>query len=321
MEQSKFIEETDKLIALLSNYHNILEGNEAQTRWMLIDPFILDCWGYKREDIIVEYGVDTEERVNAYDKLDYSIILNNKPKLLVEAKSLGVDLYSKRPQLSSYFNNIHAKGVYNQKELIGILTDGDLYLFFTDSKELGILDSEPFYTIRLSCSDDQEILRLLNYSKDYLLNNSNPILINTEEYDLSTYYRIDMIEGVFNYFESLGADLCIHNVYIAGRLKNIKSFRGLYRELLKEVNKLQPCLLYELASVEESSRVEGSVSDCMFSLSQMGSNSLEIKTKQGMVYVSLSRTRKGLIDRIVNLLQQSSIGVFNVSVRVKESII
>lgn len=317
MEQSKFIEETDKLIALLSNYHNILEGNEAQTRWMLIDPFILDCWGYKREDIIVEYSVDKEERVSKYDALDYCVLLNNKPKLLIEAKSLGVDLYSKYSQLANYFKSVYNSSIYQQRELIGVLTDGDLYLFYTDSKEQGVLDTEPYLTVRLSIAEEYEIAKLLNHNKEGLLNTTAVLEHIEEDYDLSEYYRIDMIEKVFNSYKSRGLDLYIDSVYICGKLKKITSLRTLYREILKQVNILQPNLLYDLAVKEVSERVDGSISECIFSMSVI-SECIELNTKQGIIYGSMPRTRKGVIDRIVCVLQQSSIGLLNVLVKLKE---
>lgn len=316
MDKDKFIEVVDNITSTISKHHNILEGNEAQTRWMLIDPFILDCLGYSREDVRVEYSIDKEDRVSKYDALDYCVVLNNKPKLLIEAKSLGINLYSKVPQLSEYFTNIYMSSDYKQKELIGVLTDGDLYLFFTDSKEQGVLDTEPFFTLRMSLSDEEEIEKLLNISKNRLLNNKVFVGSDEEDYDLNEFYRIDMIEKVFNHYESQGVQLGVHNVYLCGRLKKINSLKSLYREILKRVNILQPYLLYNLVVDEERQSIEGSISECIFSLSGL-SDSIEISTNQGIVYASLPRTRKGVIDRIVWVLQKSSIGLVNVNVRLR----
>lgn len=318
MGESRFIEKIDNLVGLLPNYHNVLEGNEAQTRWLLIDPFILDCWGYSREDVIVEYSVDKDGRVTKYDALDYCVVKDKKPKILIEAKSLGVDLFSKYQQLSDYFNTIHSNASYQSDELLGVLTDGDLYLFFTDSKEDGILDKEPFFTIRLSCSEDIDRLKLLEFSRDNIKTIVDKVEI-IEEYDLDDFYRLDMIEGIFNQYESQGKELILDKVSINRQIKSVKTLRTLYRDLLKEVNKLQPNLLYNLAANEESQRVEGSISDRMFTLNEIN-NTVKVKTKYGTIYATVSQTRKGLIDRIVWLLKNSSIGIFNVSVRLKEKV-
>lgn len=318
MVENKFIEKIDKLVGLLPNYHNVLEGNEAQTRWLLIDPFILDCWGYSREDVIVEYSVDKEERVTKYDALDYCVLKDKKPKILIEAKSLGVDLYSKFEQLSDYFITIYNNSIYNQNELIGVLTDGDLYLFFTDIKEKGVLYTEPFFTVRLSISENIEILRLMDFSKENIISfgkvDEEDTLI---DYDLKEYYRVDMIEAIFNNYESKGVNLEIDSLSIRGRKRVITSFRGLYREIVKEINNIDSKLLYELAIKENESRVDGSVQGGIISLNFIN-DSIKIKTSEGLVYLPLSRTRKGMIDRIVYILKQSNLGLFNVLVKLKQ---
>lgn len=334
MNNNKFIEGVEQIVSTSSKYRSVLEVNEAQTRWLLIDTMLLDLLEYKRDDIIVEYCIDNEDRVSIYDKVDYSVILNNKPKLLIEAKSLGSDLYSKYSQLSSYYSDTYNTSNYNQNELIGILTDGDLYLFFTDKIEQGIMDKEPFFTIRLSISEEKEILKLKDYSKEKLLERNYLNVVYKEldyevveeeedidlevEYDLDDYYRIDMIERVFNMYENKGIDLSIQNVSIRGKHRTITSFRTLYREILKEINSIEPKLLYELALKEDSSRIEGLVSESFFTLNPVN-ESVEIKTEQGIVYLPFSRTRKGIIDRIVYVLKHSSLGLFNVTVKLREN--
>ena len=65
-----FIELIDRIVQTSDVCRSILEGNEAQTRWLLIDTFLLDGLGYNRNDIQVEFSLDSKERVNKYDKLD-----------------------------------------------------------------------------------------------------------------------------------------------------------------------------------------------------------------------------------------------------------
>ena len=55
MKHLNFIDFVDNLVKTQQVFHSILEGNEAQTRWLLIDPMLLQGLGYSREDIIVEY--------------------------------------------------------------------------------------------------------------------------------------------------------------------------------------------------------------------------------------------------------------------------
>ena len=159
MKHLNFIDFVDNLVKTQQVFHSILEGNEAQTRWLLIDPMLLQGLGYSREDIIVEYNLENKN-ADRYNKLDYSVLIGNKPKLLVEAKSLGINLYEKYAQLEEYFMTVLGRYSFEKSELIGVLTDGDKYLFYTNSLNENRMDKRPFYTIQLSVSEDFEKQKL-----------------------------------------------------------------------------------------------------------------------------------------------------------------
>lgn len=303
-----FIDFVDNLVRTQQVFHSILEGNEAQTRWMLIDPMLLQGLGYSREDIIVEYSLENKN-ADKYNKLDYSVLVNNKPKLLVEAKSLGINLYEKYSQLEEYFLTILNRYTFDKGELIGILTDGDKYLFYTNSLNENKMDITPFYTIQLSISEDFEKQKLLVYSKSNISRQS--FIKSEDEYELGVTYRIDMIEGVLNYFQSQNIDVEIDKVYIQGRLCKINNFRSLYRELLKRVNNYNPNLLYQLACMEDVES-NGKISAMKFSLSHISSNEIVHKYGDYNIYISLPTTRSGLIERIVHLSNVSNFGVQNI---------
>lgn len=312
-----FIDLIDNIVKTQQVFHSILEGNEAQTRWMLIDPLILDGLGYSREDIIVEYSLENRDS-DKYNKLDYSIIVNNKPKLLVEAKSLGVNLYEKYSQLEEYFLSILNRYSYDNSELIGILTDGDKYLFYTNKVRDDKMDKLPFYTIQLSISEDIERKKLLNYSKSNISKNS--FIQSEEEYELGVPYRIDMIESVFNFFESQNKRVDIDKIYLNGRMTNIKSFRSLYRELLNRANSLNPNLLYQLAYLEDSER-NGKISSTKFSLRHINSTEILYPTVRGDIYITIPSNRNGVIDRIIYLSKMSNLGVQNILVSLRRKIL
>ena len=289
-------------------FHSILEGNEAQTRWMLIDPMLIEGLGYSRNDIIVEYNLENKY-ADRYNKLDYSILLNNKPKLLVEAKSLGVNLYEKYSQLDEYFSTVLKRYTFNKSELIGVLTDGDKYLFYTNSLNENKMDKHPFYTIQLSISEDFEIQKLLGFHKNNIL--KQKMVKSDEEYELGVSYRIDMVDNVLNYFESQGIDAKIEKVYFRGRIVKIKSLRTLYRELIKWVDVQNPGLLYMLASQEDFEN-NGKISSTKFSLSHINSTEIVYKTSMGDIYITIPSSRNALIDRIVYLAREGNFGVQNI---------
>ena len=72
----------------------------------------MDFLGFSRDDVRTEYSVDSDTRVSKYDSLDYCIMLNNKPTLLVEAKSLGTNLFSFVGQLKDYYDRLYKDGNY-----------------------------------------------------------------------------------------------------------------------------------------------------------------------------------------------------------------
>lgn len=290
-----------------------LVNNEAQTRWLLIDSFILDFLGFSRDDVRTEYSVDSDTRVSKYDSLDYCIMLNNKPTLLVEAKSLGTNLFSFVGQLKDYYDRLYKDGNYVNSELIGILTDGDVYLFFNDEGHNGEMGLSPFYSVQLNSMGYDSCSTLLNFSKNALLVGSKVREFTSfdTEYELYVPYRIDSIETAINYFKAQGITARLDKVYLRGKLvKGIKSFKGLYRNLLKDINVLEPYLLYSLAHEENNSVLNKTV----LSLVRSSKDFVEIQTKQGVVYAALSNSLSDLLYCIVFLLNKSHYGVFNVEV-------
>lgn len=313
-----FIEVIENIVKTQTSYHSILEGNEAQTRWMLIDPFILDGLGYARSDIIVEFNINKEDRINRYSKLDYCILVNSIPRILIEAKSLGIPLFDKVSQLEEYFNYVLSTGEYQFRGLFGILTDGDIYLFYTNSINKNKMDTVPFYNIRLSDTEDTELKRLLEYHRDNIVNICDySLLLNDEEYDLVESYRIDNVENVYNYYLSKNIDLRIDSVYLKGKIRRIDSFRTLYKTILKEVDILNPELLYYLAKQEDIAST-GIIGSSNFSCSHINSTEIQYKTSTGIVYISLPKNRAMLIDRIIYLVDLSGYGRHNVLINLKE---
>lgn len=317
MKYLNFINVVDNIVKSQQIFHSILEGNEAQTRWFLIDPLILDGWGFNRSDVIVEYSISQQYRVNKYDKLDYCILVENTPKILIEAKSLGINVFDKYAQLESYFNRILREHDYSINGLVGILTDGDLYLFYTNSS-IDKMDDKPFYTIRLSGAEDLEKNKLLQYSKSNLLNKEIKVISSDEVFDLFTWYRIDTIESAIDYFKAQDIDVVINSVSLNGRIhRGIKTFKQLYKSIIKEINNLKPDFIYTLGQ-QELKDSNGTISNLQFSLNYINSSEFLFKTKYGDVHISMPTSDKGCIDRIIKLVKLSNFGLHNISVELSK---
>lgn len=128
--------------------------SEQETKNNLIEPFFkalgydIDCI----EDIKTEVTCDFASK----EKVDYEIMFNNKPIILVEAKKVSHKLNSQNiNQLYRYFCAENCK--------LAILTNGLEYWFFSDFQKENIMDSKPFYKLNIIApkESDKEILNAI----------------------------------------------------------------------------------------------------------------------------------------------------------------
>ena len=73
--------------------------------------------------------------------------------MLIECKQRDKALDQHVNQLGMYFNSL-------VEMKLGVLTNGDDYWFFTDSKHENIMDPDPYFKIRLSTATAEEIQQL-----------------------------------------------------------------------------------------------------------------------------------------------------------------
>ena len=135
-----------------------LVSNEAQTRAVLIDPF-LKWLGYSTanpSDVEVEYICDIGTKKG--ERIDYALKKDGEVTVLIEAKGSHVVLDEQHlNQLIRYY------GV--SKATIGILTNGLEYRFYTDSFRKNVLDSKPFYIFNILDYTDKDVDVLAKFSK------------------------------------------------------------------------------------------------------------------------------------------------------------
>ena len=135
------------------------ETEEATKQWFIMPLLVALGYDPYSSDIIPEYTLDVGTKKG--EKVDYALQINNQPVAIVECKQLNVSLSEKHiSQLYRYFtiSDVH----------IAILTNGDDYWFFTDSQKENVMDLEPYYTIKLSTADIDELDKLEQYSKDLI---------------------------------------------------------------------------------------------------------------------------------------------------------
>jgi hypothetical protein len=91
------------------------------------------------------------------EKIDYAIMRDGQPIMLIECKHWGQDLTLHDNQLLRYFGVSKAK--------FGILTNGIIYKFYTDLESTNIMDSTPFLEVDISDIKDAQIEELKKFHK------------------------------------------------------------------------------------------------------------------------------------------------------------
>lgn len=212
MEQEQFSELKSKLDALKERVSSQYEAqsarttpppsewNEKQTENYIIEPFMRDL-GFNLQDpnnpeaAIPEF--DRGVRSSA-TRVDYALLLNSQPVMLVECKQLGEPLDKHVNQLDEYFR---APGGQINTVKIGILSNGDEFRFYTDSKDPNVMDPEPYWMFKLSKLSDGDVETLLHYTVKNLKNTLDDLpatvyasrlkrwLIERDEEELAWLYK------------------------------------------------------------------------------------------------------------------------------------
>ena len=143
---------TERIAAMKDNI-----STEEATKTSLIMPFfaMLGYDVFNPLEFVPEFTADVG--IKKGEKVDYAIILNDEPSILIEAKSVNEKLEKHDSQLFRYFGTSKAK--------FAILTNGIIYKFYTDLEEPNKMDCTPFLTIDLLDLRDNDISELKKFEK------------------------------------------------------------------------------------------------------------------------------------------------------------
>lgn len=141
---------------ILSIKSNIL--TEEATKMSMVIPFfqLLGYDVFNPLEFCPEYTADVG--IKKGEKVDYAIIINEKPVILIECKSCTETLDKHSSQLFRYFGTSSAK--------FGILTNGLIYRFYTDLDEANKMDLTPFLEINIENLKDSLIPSLKKFCKE-----------------------------------------------------------------------------------------------------------------------------------------------------------
>lgn len=130
---------------------------EEATKMAMIVPFFA-ALGYdvfNPAEFMPEFTADVG--IKKGEKVDYAILQDGSPVMIIEAKAAGTDLTPHRSQLFRYFATTPAR--------VAVLTNGLEYRFFTDMDSMNVMDEAPFLTIRLDDMSDADLADLDMFRK------------------------------------------------------------------------------------------------------------------------------------------------------------
>lgn len=156
------IEDDIKAVAdKISGRKDMLTTEEA-TKQFLVLPF-LQALGYDVFDpaeVMPEFTADVGTKQG--EKVDYAIISDNVPVMMIECKKASDNLSSRNrlSQLYRYFGT-------NAKVRIGVLTNGIRYQFFSDIESQNQMDTTPFLDVDLENLRPGVLEQLSQFAKGF----------------------------------------------------------------------------------------------------------------------------------------------------------
>ena len=130
---------------------------EEATKMSMIVPFfqLLGYDVFNPTEFCPEFVADVG--IKKGEKVDYAIIINGEPVILIECKSCTENIDKHSSQLFRYFGTSNAK--------FGILTNGIIYKFYTDLDESNRMDLTPFLTLNLEDIKESLIPSIMKFTK------------------------------------------------------------------------------------------------------------------------------------------------------------
>ncbi|ATL46493.1 restriction endonuclease [Chitinophaga caeni] len=132
-------------------------NTEEATKNAFVMPFI-QIIGYdifNPTEVIPEFICDIGSKKG--EKIDYVIMKEGEPVLIIECKHWKENVDAHNSQLHRYY--------HVSKSRFGVLTNGQVYNFYADLERPNIMDDKPFFTLDLGNIKEAHIRILENFTK------------------------------------------------------------------------------------------------------------------------------------------------------------
>ncbi|AZE63405.1 MULTISPECIES: type I restriction endonuclease [Pseudomonas fluorescens group] len=154
----EFLEKLTSLAAKVRLQGPAIQTEEA-TKNAFVMPFINTVLGYDvfdPQEVTPEFVCDVGTKKG--EKIDYAIMKDGEVQILIECKKIGESLsINHASQLFRYFHVTSAR--------ISILTNGQVYRFFTDLDAPNKMDEKPFLELDLLDIDEYSVPELVKLTK------------------------------------------------------------------------------------------------------------------------------------------------------------
>lgn len=152
-----FAEKLAQFVKRVESLQGSIQTEEA-TKTAIIMPFfaLLGYDVFNPQEFVPEYVADVG--IKRGEKVDYAILQDGDPVIIIEAKALNRNLEKHDSQLFRYFSTTSAK--------FAILTNGIRYRFFTDLEDQNKMDVLPFLDFNLLSIKEGQVEELKKFQKD-----------------------------------------------------------------------------------------------------------------------------------------------------------
>lgn len=152
----------EKLYSLSERIKQLRENikTEEATKQSFILPFF-QTLGYdvfNPLEFVPEFTADVG--IKKHEKVDYAILRDGEPLILIEAKCCNEKLAKHDSQLFRYYGTTKAK--------FAILTNGIEYKFYSDLEQPNIMDTQPFFILNMGEVNEQVCSYVEKFAKQNL---------------------------------------------------------------------------------------------------------------------------------------------------------
>ena len=189
----------NKVKILAERVNNLKENiqTEEATKNAFIMPFI-QLLGYdvfNPLEVIPEFTADIG--IKKGEKVDYAILQENNPIILIECKHWKENLDIHSSQLHRYFHATKAR--------FGLLTNGIKYRFYTDLEEKNMMDKEPFLEIDIENLKESAVIELTKFQKasfdvDKIIDSASGLKYSTAIKDILMHELAEPSEEFVKFF-------------------------------------------------------------------------------------------------------------------------